>query len=54
VLGYVGAEVVEAACVRIPVGRELVGPDGTVHDPDVQARLAEQLGVVAEHVRAAT
>jgi chromate reductase len=53
VLGYVGAEVVEAACVRIPVGRELVGPDGTVHDPAVRARLAEQLATLAEHVRAA-
>jgi chromate reductase, NAD(P)H dehydrogenase (quinone) len=51
VLGYVGAEIVEAACVRIPVGRELVGPDGTVHDPAVQARLAEQLATLAAHVR---
>ena len=52
VLGYEGAEVVEPACVRIPVGRDLVGPDGTVHDPDTRARLAAQLATVAEHVRA--
>jgi chromate reductase, NAD(P)H dehydrogenase (quinone) len=54
VLGYVGAEIVEAACVRIPVGRELVGPDGTVHDPAVRTRLAEQLATLAGHVRTAT
>jgi chromate reductase, NAD(P)H dehydrogenase (quinone) len=54
VLGYVGAEIVEPACVRIPVGRELVGPDGTVHDPAVRARLAEQLATLAGHVRTAT
>ena len=52
VLGYEGAEVIEPACVRIPVGRDLVGPDGTVHDPDTRARLAAQLATVAEHVRA--
>jgi NAD(P)H-dependent FMN reductase len=52
VLGYEGAEVVAPACVRIPVGRDLVGPDGTVHDPDTRARLAAQLATVAEHVRA--
>jgi chromate reductase, NAD(P)H dehydrogenase (quinone) len=42
------------AWVRIPVGRELVGPDGTVHDPAVRARLAEQLATLAGHVRTAT
>jgi chromate reductase len=52
VLGYVDAEVIEGACVRIPIGRDMVDPDGTVHDPDTQARLAAQLATVAEHVRA--
>ena len=37
VLGYVGAEVMEPACVRLPVGREAVGPDGLVADPTVRA-----------------
>ena len=32
VLGYVGAEIVEPACVRIPVTRQAVGADGLVHD----------------------
>lgn len=51
VLTYTGAEIVEPACVRIPVGRDLVGPDGTVRDPGTRARLAAQLATVAEHVR---
>jgi len=51
VLGYVDADVIEHACVRIPVGRDVVGPDGTVDDPDVRAGLAAQLAAVAEHVR---
>ena len=51
VLGYVDADVITTACARIPVGRDLVGPDGVVDDPDVRARLAAQLAAVAEHVR---
>lgn len=52
VLGYVDAEVVEPACVRIPIARDLVGANGTVHDPNIRDRLAAQLATVAEHVRA--
>jgi chromate reductase, NAD(P)H dehydrogenase (quinone) len=51
VLGYVDAEVIDDACVRIPVGRDAVGADGTVHDPIVRARLAAQLAAVDAHVR---
>jgi NAD(P)H-dependent FMN reductase len=53
VLGYVDADVIEAACVRIPVGRDLVGADGLVRDPDTCVRLAAQLATVAGHVRSA-
>jgi hypothetical protein len=28
----------------------MVDPDGTVHDPDVRARLAAQLAAIAEHL----
>lgn len=51
VLAYEGAEIVERACLRIPIGRDVVAPDGTVHDPGTRARLAAQLATVAEHVR---
>lgn len=47
VLGYTGAAVVDAACVRIPVDRGTVGADGTVADPAVRARLAEVLALLA-------
>ena len=40
VLGYVGADIVEAACRRIPVDRASVGPDGTVTDPCFRAAMA--------------
>jgi len=53
VLGYVDADVIGAACVRIPVARDAVGADGLVHDPEVRARLAAQLATVAAHVRSA-
>jgi chromate reductase len=51
VLGYEGAEIVERACVRIPVGRDLVDPDGTIHDLETRTLLAAQLTAVAEHLR---
>ena len=40
VLGYVGADIVETACRRIPVDRAAVGPDGTVSDPRFRADAA--------------
>jgi len=40
VLGYVGADIVEAACRRVPVDRASVGPDGTVTDPGLRAAVA--------------
>lgn len=51
VLGYTGAAVVDAACVRIPVDRGTVGADGTVTDPAVRARLAEVLALLAGAAR---
>ena len=51
VLGYVGAAVVEAACVRLPVARQDVGPDGTVTDPGIRAELGRTLGTLARAVR---
>ncbi|KJY25664.1 MULTISPECIES: NADPH-dependent FMN reductase [Streptomyces] len=53
VLGYTGAAVVDAACVRIPVDRATVGADGAVSDPAVRARLAEVLALLADAAREA-
>lgn len=40
VLGFTGAAVIDDACVRIPVRRDCVGPDGLVVDPEVSGQLA--------------
>ncbi|MCW2643578.1 MAG: putative NADPH-dependent reductase [Dactylosporangium sp.] len=50
VLGYVGAVVIEGACVRVPVARDAVGVDGVVADPEVRAGIAEVLATIARHV----
>ncbi|WP_405789585.1 NADPH-dependent FMN reductase [Streptomyces sp. NBC_01367] len=42
VLGYTGADIVESACVRVPVDRGTVGADGVITDEGVR----EQLGAV--------
>jgi len=47
VLGYVGAHVVEAACVHLPVARADVGPDGLVDRPVVRQGLAAVLSTLA-------
>jgi chromate reductase, NAD(P)H dehydrogenase (quinone) len=53
VLNYAGAEIVEEACARIPVTREMVGPDGLVHDAAASEAIAAAVTQLAEHVRAA-
>jgi len=52
VLGYVGADVVDAACVRAPMTRAAVGSDGAVTDPSVRGQLADVLRTLGAHVRA--
>jgi chromate reductase, NAD(P)H dehydrogenase (quinone) len=52
VLGYSGADIVEAACVRVPVERTAVGENGLVADPEARQGLAEALKELAGHVRA--
>ncbi|MEV7556585.1 hypothetical protein [Streptomyces sp. NPDC089795] len=42
VLGYTGADIVESACVSLPVDRGTVGADGIITDEGVR----ERLGVV--------
>ncbi|MEA2155788.1 MAG: hypothetical protein QOE11_1928 [Solirubrobacteraceae bacterium] len=52
VLTYTNTDIVEGACVRIPVARNAIGPDGLVSDPRVRSGLAWVLTSLAEHVRA--
>jgi len=50
VLGYVGADIVEAACRRIPVDREAIGPDGTVIGLKFAVEIAEVWDVLLSHL----
>jgi NAD(P)H-dependent FMN reductase len=52
VLGYVHADIVEPACVRIPVPRQAVGPDGTITDPTIRRQIAGALETLAVEVAA--
>jgi chromate reductase, NAD(P)H dehydrogenase (quinone) len=52
VLGYSGADIVEAACVRVPLERAAVGEDGLVADPEARAGIGRALNELASHVRA--
>lgn len=49
VLGYVGADIVEAACRHIPVDRAAIGPDGLVTDAGFAAGLAETWAALLRH-----
>jgi NAD(P)H-dependent FMN reductase len=51
VLGYVGADIIEAACLAAPVTSVMVGEDGLIADTTVRAQLTQALGILA---RAAT
>jgi len=50
VLGYTGAEIVEAACLRIPVPREAIGDDGLLADQAIREPLAGALRTLADAV----
>jgi chromate reductase, NAD(P)H dehydrogenase (quinone) len=53
VLGYAGAEIVESACLRAPVTREMVGADGLVHDDAARGQIASAVAALSGHVRVA-
>jgi chromate reductase, NAD(P)H dehydrogenase (quinone) len=50
VLGYVGADIVEAACRRIPVDRAAIGPDGTVIGLPFAVEIAEVWDALLSHL----
>ncbi|MEU0936699.1 MULTISPECIES: NADPH-dependent FMN reductase [unclassified Embleya] len=54
VLGYTGADVVDAACVRVGVARDAVGPDGLIADPRVRDGIIAALTTLARAVPART
>jgi chromate reductase len=52
VLGYVNADVVEAACVRAPVRRDRVAADGQVTDASTRDVIAAAVRALVQHVHA--
>jgi chromate reductase len=53
VLGYLNAEIVAAACARIPVARGEVGGDGLISSTTIRAQIVGVLAALARHVSAA-
>jgi NAD(P)H-dependent FMN reductase len=54
VLGYANAEIVESACVQIPVTSSMIGDDGLIDDASVRDMLVEALSVFATSVETAS
>ncbi len=52
VLSYAGADLVEEACARIPVSRELVGSTGLIEDDSTRRAISIAVERLAEHARA--
>ena len=50
VLSYTGAEIVEAACARIPVPRQAVGTDGLIHDPELRLEIETVVKTLFAHL----
>jgi NAD(P)H-dependent FMN reductase len=51
VLRYAGADIVADACVRAPVARDAIGPDGLVADLGARATIALAVERLVAHVR---
>lgn len=49
VLGFVGADIAENACAKIPVHRSMVGDDGIVTDPAVREVIATAISALAAY-----
>jgi NAD(P)H-dependent FMN reductase len=48
VLGYVGAQIIEPACVEIPVTSAMVSEDGLIADHSARLRLSQTLEILVE------
>lgn len=49
VLGYVDADVVDAACAHIPVRHDAIGPDRTITEPAIRTQIAAVVHALADH-----
>jgi chromate reductase len=53
VLGYVGSVVISQACLRLPLARQSVGPDGTAVDVVFRVALARVLHAMVDNLTTA-
>jgi NAD(P)H-dependent FMN reductase len=51
VMGYIHANIVERACLRIPVTRDLVDDSATIGDAAIRARFSQAVAVLADAAR---
>jgi chromate reductase, NAD(P)H dehydrogenase (quinone) len=54
VLRYSGADIVESACLRVPLTREMVGTDGLVSDEEARSEISRALDELAQHAHMPT
>jgi chromate reductase len=55
VLAFTGSDIVEAACVQVPVPRNCVDSDGIIHEPKIRAAIGGAVaGLVARVLARAT
>jgi chromate reductase, NAD(P)H dehydrogenase (quinone) len=50
VLAYVHADVIESACLRLPLTRDAVADDGTIHDSSIRDQISAALSRLAAQV----
>jgi len=46
----VGAVIIEFACIRLPLARSMVGPDGLVTDAGARDQIVDVLRAITSHV----
>jgi chromate reductase, NAD(P)H dehydrogenase (quinone) len=49
VLTYAGADIVDAACRRVPVPRDAVSDDGVIRDSSLTGAIADSLAALSNH-----
>jgi chromate reductase, NAD(P)H dehydrogenase (quinone) len=50
VLGYVHADIVDAACMRVPITRDAISDDGVISDPRAREQIATMLRILTSDI----
>jgi NAD(P)H-dependent FMN reductase len=54
VIGYIGASIVEPACLRLPLTRQEIDPDGLIRDPEIRLQIAASISALVDAAKAMT